>query len=601
MSTFTQLGDRYSVGQVIGRGGMAEVYEGTDRRLNRKVAIKVLRPDLARDPMFQERFRREAQSAAGLNHPNIVAIYDTGEDLIEDGASQVSVPYIVMEFVDGVTLRQMLTNGPRILPERALEVVAGVLAALDYSHRHGIVHRDIKPANIMINAFGDAKVMDFGIARAMSDAATSVTATSAVMGTAQYLSPEQARGEIVDTRSDIYSTGCVLYELLVGKPPFNGESPVSIAYQHVNEPAKAPSVIDPSIPSTLDAISLSALAKDPNARYQSAADMRSDVERAIAGMPITARAPLTLNQDPADYLTTALPIFQSGGVQVATAPPKNVTGIRWAAISLATIIAAALLFFIGDKLFPAGASTVTVPNLKTKTVEEASAALAAVGLILGEQTPQADNNVPKGEIIGQDPASGELLETGQAVNVIVSAGKDQTGVPNLVGLISIEAAKLELEKAQLVLGRVTPVESDKPSGTVLEQDLAANTLVDIGTLVSISVSNGKAPVPSVVGLSQTDAINALLNAGFLVQVLIQENGDVAPGTVFSQTPAANELTLEGTTVTITVAGAPGLIICPNGTTIPSNQTCPVVVPSPTPTPTVTPTPSPSPTSTTPAP
>lgn len=597
MSTFTQLGDRYSVGQVIGRGGMAEVYEGTDRRLNRKVAIKVLRPDLARDPMFQERFRREAQSAAGLNHPNIVAIYDTGEDVIEDGASQVSVPYIVMEFVDGVTLRQMLTNGPRILPERALEVVAGVLAALDYSHRHGIVHRDIKPANIMINAFGDAKVMDFGIARAMSDAATSVTATSAVMGTAQYLSPEQARGEIVDARSDIYSTGCVLYELLVGRPPFNGESPVSIAYQHVNEPAKAPSVIDPSIPSTLDAISLSALAKDPNARYQSATDMRSDVERAIAGMPITAQAPLTLHQDPADDLTTALPIFQSGGVQVATAPQKNVTVIRWVAISLATIIAAALLFFIGDRLFPAGASTVTVPNLKTKTVEEASAALSAVGLILGEQTPQADNNVPKGEIIGQDPASGELLETGQAVNVIVSAGKDQTGVPNLVGLISVEAAKLELEKAQLVLGRVTPVESDKPSGTVLEQDLAANALVDIGTLVSISVSNGKAPVPSVVGLSQTDAINALLNAGFLVQVLIQENGDVAPGTVLSQTPAANELTLKGTTVTITVAGAPGLIICPNGTTIPADQTCPVVVPSPTPTPTPTPTPDPTPTST----
>ena len=604
MSTFTQLGDRYTVGQVIGRGGMAEVYEGTDSRLNRKVAIKVLRPDLARDPMFQERFRREAQSAAGLNHPNIVAIYDTGEDLIEDGTSQVSVPYIVMEFVDGVTLRQMLTNGPRILPERALEVVAGVLAALDYSHRHGIVHRDIKPANIMINAFGDAKVMDFGIARAMSDAITSVTATSAVMGTAQYLSPEQARGEVVDARSDIYSTGCVLYELLVGKPPFNGESPVSIAYQHVNEPAKAPSSIDPSIPSTLDAISLSALAKDPNVRYQSAADMRSDVERAIAGMPIAgmpiaARAPLALNQDPADYLTTALPIFQSGGVQVATAPQKNVSGIKWVAISLATIVAAALLFFIGDKLFPAGANTVTVPNLKAKTVEEASAALSAVGLILGEQTPQADNNVPKGQIIGHDPASGELLETGQAVNVIVSAGKDQTGVPNLVGLISIEAAKLELEKASLVLGRVTPVESDKPSGTVLEQDLAANTLVEIGTLVSISASNGKAPVPNVVGLSVTDASNALLNAGFLVQVLTQENAAVAPGTVLAQTPAANELTLEGTTVTITVAGAPGLIICPNGTTIPANQTCPVIVPTPTPTPTPTPssTPSSSPSST----
>ena len=583
MSTFTQLGDRYDVGQVIGRGGMAEVYEGTDRRLNRKVAIKVLRPDLARDPMFQERFRREAQSAAGLNHPNIVAIYDTGEDLITTGESQVSVPYIVMEFVDGVTLRQMLTNGPRILPERALEVVAGVLAALDYSHRHGIVHRDIKPANIMINAHGDAKVMDFGIARAMSDAATSMTATSAVMGTAQYLSPEQARGEIVDARSDIYSTGCVLYELLVGKPPFNGDSPVSIAYQHVNEPAKAPSSVDPSIPSTLDAISLSALVKDPNGRYQSAADMRSDVERAIAGMPITARVPIALLQDPADMSTTALPIFKTEAVQNVAVPEKKSGGLKWLAITLATIAAAALLFFIGDKIFPAGANTVTVPNLKAKTVEEASTALSAVGLILGEETPQADNNIPKGEIIGQDPASGELIEVGQAVNVIVSAGKDQTSVPSLVGLISKEAAKVELEKAQLVLGRVTPIESDKPAGTVIEQDIEANTKVDIGTLVSITISNGKAPVPNVVGLTETDAKNALLNAGFLVTVITKGDGTVALGTVLSQTPNAAELAIEGTTVTITVAGTPAPIVCPNGTTVPWNQTCPVAVPTPTPT------------------
>ena len=583
MSTFTQLGDRYDVGQVIGRGGMAEVYEGTDRRLNRKVAIKVLRPDLARDPMFQERFRREAQSAAGLNHPNIVAIYDTGEDLITSGESQVSVPYIVMEFVDGVTLRQMLTNGPRILPERALEVVAGVLAALDYSHRHGIVHRDIKPANIMINANGDAKVMDFGIARAMSDAATSMTATSAVMGTAQYLSPEQARGETVDARSDIYSTGCVLYELLVGKPPFNGDSPVSIAYQHVNEPAKAPSSVDPSIPSTLDAISLSALVKDPNGRYQSAADMRSDVERAIAGMPITARVPISLMQDPADMSTTALPIFKPEAVQSVVAPKKNSSGLKWLAISFATIAAAALIFFIGDKIFPAGANTVTVPNLKAKTVEEANTALTAVGLILGEETPQADNNIPKGEIIGQDPASGELIEVGQAVNVIVSAGKDQTSVPSLVGLISKEAAKVELEKAQLVLGRVTPIESDKPAGTVIEQDIEANTKVDIGTLVSITISNGKAPVPNVVGLTETDAKNALLNAGFLVTVITKGDGTVALGTVLSQTPGAADLAIEGTTVTITVAATPAPIVCPNGTTVPWNQTCPVPVPTPTPT------------------
>jgi serine/threonine-protein kinase len=284
VSNISRLGDRYDLGQIVGRGGMAEVYEGTDTRLNRRVAVKVLRGDLARDPMFLERFRREAQSAAGLNHPNIVAIYDTGEDDING----VTVPYIVMEFVDGVTLRQMLTSGPRIMPERGLEIIAGTLAALDYAHRHGIIHRDIKPANIMINSHGDAKVMDFGIARAVSDAATSMTATSAVMGTAQYLSPEQARGEVVDARSDIYSAGCVIYELLTGTPPFNGETPVSIAYQHVNEPAKAPSDFDPTIPAALDSIVLHALAKHPSQRYQTAAEFRADVERAIAGMPISA-------------------------------------------------------------------------------------------------------------------------------------------------------------------------------------------------------------------------------------------------------------------------------------------------------------------------
>ena len=243
MAEFTRLGDRYDIGAVIGRGGMAEVFQATDSRLNRRVAIKVLRGELARDPIFIERFRREAQAAAGLNHPNIVAVYDTGEDLVGD----VHIPFIVMEFVDGMTLRHMLNSGPRILPERGLEVIAGVLAALDYAHRHGIIHRDIKPANIMINSHGDAKVMDFGIARAVSDTQTAFTATSAVMGTAQYLSPEQARGEVVDARSDIYSAGCVLYELLTGRPPFNGETPVSIAYQHVNEPPKVPSSLDGSV------------------------------------------------------------------------------------------------------------------------------------------------------------------------------------------------------------------------------------------------------------------------------------------------------------------------------------------------------------------
>jgi serine/threonine protein kinase/beta-lactam-binding protein with PASTA domain len=560
VSAFTQLGDRYDVGQVIGRGGMAEVYEGTDRRLNRRVAIKVLRPDLARDPMFLERFRREAQSAAGLSHPNIVAIYDTGEDLIGDGPNPVSVPYIVMEFVDGVTLRHMLNNGPRILPERALEMIAGVLAALDYAHRHGIVHRDIKPANIMINTNGDAKVMDFGIARAMSDAATSVTATSAVMGTAQYLSPEQARGELVDARSDIYSSGCVLYELLTGATPFNGDSPVSIAYQHVNEPPKSPSSLDPSIPTTLDVITLNALAKSPANRYQTAAEMRTDVERSIAGMPIMSRQNHETQVIATSAPTSAIPLVDNfpGALAVAPVTTKN-NRARWFFTGFATILAAALIFLIGDNLFNTGPVTVAVPNVKAQTVEEATLALTDVGLVVGTQTPQADDNAPKGTIIGQDPAAGELIELGQAVNLIVSAGKEQTSVPDLVDLASAEDARLALTEAKLVLGKVTPKNSDKPEGTVLEQDPPANTSVDVGTLVSITVSSGKVPVPNVVGDTQTQAKNTLLNAGFLVEVVFEENGAVPENTVISQNPAAAAVALKGTTVTIKVSKLPVVV------------------------------------------
>jgi serine/threonine-protein kinase len=583
VSTFTQLGDRYDVGQVIGRGGMAEVYEGTDRRLNRRVAIKVLRPDLARDPMFQERFRREARSAAGLNHPNIVAIYDTGEDFIGDGASQVSVPYIVMEFVDGVTLRHMLNSGPRILPERALEIIAGVLAALDYAHRHGIVHRDIKPANIMISTNGDAKVMDFGIARAMSDAATSVTATSAVMGTAQYLSPEQARGELVDARSDIYSSGCVLYELLTGVTPFNGDSPVAIAYQHVNEPPKPPSALDNSIPSSLDSITLGALAKSPSNRYQTAAEMRNDVERSIAGMPIMSRPSHATEVIANDDATAAIPIIDGLTGTIAVAPTKVTNKrTRWFFAGFATVIAAALIFLLGDNLSGSVSETVAVPNVKSLTVEEATLALTEAGLLVGTQTPQADDNAPKGTIIGQDPAAGELIELGQAVNLIVSAGKDQTGVPDLVGLTSSEDARLALTEARLVLGKVTPEDSDKPEGTVIEQDPPANTSVDIGTLVSITVSSGKVPVPNVVGATQTDAKNTLLNAGFLVEVVFEDNGAVAENTVIAQNPIADTVALKGTTVVIKVSRLP-IVIAPTPTQAPVPPPTPTASPTPTPT------------------
>ena len=283
----TLVGGRYELGELLGRGGMAEVRKGVDRRLGRAVAVKRLRTDLASDATFQARFRREAQSSASLNHPSIVAVYDTGEEMATDG-TDVAQPYIVMEFVAGRTLREILREGRKILPERALEITSGVLAALDYSHRAGIIHRDIKPGNVMLTPSGDVKVMDFGIARAVSDASSSMTQTAAVVGTAQYLSPEQARGETVDSRSDVYSTGCLLYELLTGRPPFVGDSPVAVAYQHVREPAQPPSDFDTEITPEMDAIVMKALAKRVEDRYQSAAAMRSDIERYLTGRPVQA-------------------------------------------------------------------------------------------------------------------------------------------------------------------------------------------------------------------------------------------------------------------------------------------------------------------------
>src|SRR3989440_7292804 len=279
------LGGRYQVGEVLGFGGMAEVHRGRDLRLGRDVAIKMLRTDLARDETFQIRFRREAQNAASLNHPAIVAVYDTGEEIAPTGET---IPFIVMEFVNGHTLKEVLGAEGRLMPRRALEITADICAALEFSHRHGIIHRDVKPGNVMLTQTGQVKVMDFGIARALASGASTMTQTSAVIGTAQYLSPEQARGEPVDARSDVYAVGCVLYELLCGHPPFVGDNPVSVAYQHVREDPRAPSESNRDVTPPIDAIVLKALAKNPLNRYQSAGEMRGDVMRAAAGRPVLA-------------------------------------------------------------------------------------------------------------------------------------------------------------------------------------------------------------------------------------------------------------------------------------------------------------------------
>ncbi len=583
------LGDRYQVGEVIGRGGMAEVHEGRDLRLGRRVAIKILRPDLAKDPTFQARFRREAQSAAALNHPNIVAVYDTGEDVLTDPEGQdVVVPYIVMEYVDGMTLRQLLASGRRLLPERALEIAAGVLTALDYAHRHGIVHRDIKPANVMLTRTGDVKVMDFGIARAINEAGQTMTSASAVMGTAQYLSPEQARGEVVDARSDLYSTGVLLYELLVGRPPFTGDSAVSIAYQHVSEMPTPPSQVDPGVSPEIDAVVLRSLAKRADDRYQSAVEFRADVERAIAGAPVTAAVPTIV----ADATRQMAPVQAAGArgydedytdpIYDTSRPRRGRAGrstLFWI-ISLSAVAIAVLgALAIGRFVFGGtSASLVTVPNLDGLTLEEATATLAEFELRLGAQTPEISDREP-GTVIAQQPAAGESIEQGQAVNVTISTGREQATVPQLIGLTSLEAVRTALSDANLQLGEVTEEDSNQPAGYVLAQDPAEGAQLAAGSPVSVVVSSGLVEVPDVQRLSQAQALSDLAQAGFEVQVVEQETSVDSPGLVLAQSPQPGTALVRGSVVTITVSvsGAP-VGPTPTPTTAPTGPVQPTDAP-----------------------
>lgn len=578
------LGERYEIGEVIGRGGMAEVHGGRDLRLGRRVAVKILRPDLAKDPSFQARFRREAQSAAALNHPNIVAVYDTGEDaLVSPNGDTVVVPYIVMEYVDGMTLRQLLASGRRLLPERALEITAGILAALDYAHRHGIVHRDIKPANVMLTRTGDVKVMDFGIARAMNDVGTTMTATSAVMGTAQYLSPEQARGEVVDARSDLYSTGVLLYELLTGRPPFTGDSPVSIAYQHVSEMPVPPSQVDPGVSPEIDAVVLHALAKRTDDRYQTAAEFRADVERAIAGSPVTAAVPMVTTDR-----TQMMPPVQAAAAgyepMYDVDRPRRRRGFGFWALSLVGIVAAIIgALLIGRFVFGGPSVTqVQVPNLDGLTIEQATATLQDYELRLGAQTPEISDR-PLNTIIAQQPAAGESIEQGQSVNVTVSSGLEQVTVPQLIALTSVEAARIALQDANLVLGAIKERNSQQPAGYVLAQTPEEGTQVDAGSSVDITVSSGLVKVPNVTGTSEAQARSDLAQAGFDVQVVEIEDGSVSGGTVLAQSPQGGELLPRGSVVTITVSTSPPLPPTPTAepTPTPTEEPPPTQEPQPT--------------------
>ncbi|MGC5533068.1 Stk1 family PASTA domain-containing Ser/Thr kinase [Streptomyces sp. SR-10] len=573
-----RLGGRYELGSVLGRGGMAEVYLAHDTRLGRTVAVKTLRADLARDPSFQARFRREAQSAASLNHPAIVAVYDTGEDYV-DG---VSIPYIVMEYVDGSTLRELLHSGRRLLPERTLEMTVGILQALEYSHRAQIVHRDIKPANVMLTRTGQVKVMDFGIARAMGDSGMTMTQTAAVIGTAQYLSPEQAKGEQVDARSDLYSTGCLLYELLAVRPPFVGDSPVAVAYQHVREEPQPPSNFDPEITPEMDAIVLKALTKDPDYRYQSADEMRADIEACLDGQPVAATAAMGAagyggyDGYHTDQPTAALRPTDPNNAQTSMLPPVNPDDGGYgyddrqgrrrqqkkSNTSTILLVVAGILVLVGAILIGRVIFTPTsddgqikAPNLVGSTVEDAEklAARTDVTVKVGAEEPCEEQE--KGEICSQDPAADALMDKDGTVTVVVSAGAPKIEIPNVLEK-SEDGAREELEKKGFTVN-VTAEESEKTEGTVIEQDPKGGEKAEEGAEITITVAMQTTdPMPDV-RTRQYDAAVAQLNQlGFTNVSRADVDSEKPAGEVIEQTPAGPSKQAKDVQIVLKVSKGP---------------------------------------------
>lgn len=564
------LSNRYELGDTLGYGGMSEVHHAHDVRLGREVAVKILRADLARDPQFQERFRREAQNAAALNHPAIVAVYDTGEADTEYGP----LPYIIMEYVEGRTLRDIVkTEGP--MPEqRAMEVMADVSAALDFSHRHGIVHRDVKPANVMITRGGAVKVMDFGIARAVHDGQAAMTQTAAVIGTAQYLSPEQARGERVDARSDVYAAGCVLYELVTGDPPFTGDSPVAVAYQHVREDPKPPSAMNPEVSSELDAVVLKALAKGADNRYQSAAEMRSDLVRTLTGQ--RPSAPMVMSDEERTQVMGAPagePDDDYDDADYASAYDDEDRGRRrkkgWL-IALLVLLGVGLVAFAAwlAGVFDSNSTTQKpVPDVVGQQTAVASEKLNNAGFNNVQQEEvicrdQADPNDPnactpdqRGTVLAVSPSAGTRVDVTEQLTMQVGVKPSQVRVPDLQGLEQ-GAAEQALKDAGLSLDQdVNYEEVDDSSAVdaVINQNPSAHREVESGTSVKITL--GKAPskiaVENMQGKKFPEAKTRLEELGFTVSRTATDS-EQPKGTVINQTPNAGEFE-RGHTIQLTVS------------------------------------------------
>ncbi|MBO3735278.1 Stk1 family PASTA domain-containing Ser/Thr kinase [Glycomyces niveus] len=549
------LGGRYEIGEVVGYGGMAEVHRGRDLRLGRDVAVKLLRADLSRDESFLIRFQREAQNSASLNHPNIVAVFDTGED--------AGIPYMVMEFVNGRTLKEVLLAEGRFDPATACEVVADMCSALDFSHKHHIIHRDVKPGNVMLSDTNQVKVMDFGIARALASGQATMTQTSAVIGTAQYLSPEQARGETVDARSDVYAVGCVLYELLVGHPPFTGDNPVSVAYQHVREEARPPSELNPNVPDSVDAVIMKALAKNPENRYHSAGEMREDLIRAARGQAVMAPAVMSAGdrtQLLAGGADSTAPI-----TPIATSSSKRRPWLIALGVILALVAVTAASWGIMQAM--EASSKVNVPNVVGQLQADAEKTLKDDGFEVKVETEVAtdpkDTNI--GYVTDQTPDPNAEVDEGDTVTLTVRVAPENVKVQDVVGDDEDEA-RTKLEGQGLKV-KIVQQESPEPSGEVLTQDPKAGTEVPPTTEITLTVSaGGQATVPNVKGMTVELATSTLTEAGFEVEVEYGNEGDQVD-VVYEQDQGEGSTLSKGSMVVIT---AQGVVITWDATTAPAD-------------------------------
>jgi serine/threonine-protein kinase len=556
-------GGRYELHRRIARGGMADVFLARDALLDRPVALKVLFPEFATDQAFVERFRREAQSAANLSHPNIVSVYDWGE---EDGTY-----FIVMEYVEGRSLAQILRDEGPLLPDRAADVATDIASALGFAHRNGVIHRDVKPGNVLISPLGQVKVADFGIARAVSTQ-DNLTQTGTVMGTATYFAPEQARGEPVDPRSDVYSLGVVLYELLVGEPPFTGDNPVSVAYKHVQEQAERPTRRNPRIPLPLEAVVMKALAKNPANRYASADELAADLRRFRDDRPVVAEAmlpdeELTSAVAPATAVvdatravpradgTRAVPVAQEEAWYED--PPKR-SPTFFIVLGVLLVLLVALLVLFAKNLGVGGnGSQVAVPSVTGLAVDQATTKLTDAGFeVVTKQELQSGKAL--NIVLAQDPDAGTKIEKGGRVTITVNSGEAPVEVPDLVGKTDAEVDKL-LRDLGLVANYVTETNDDAAEGVVLAQDPEpGGDPVPKGTVIKVTISSGagEAEVPDVAGSSPTDAANVLGRAGFETTTVDEASDTVPQGKVIRTDPGAGEVVQKGESITIFVSTGP---------------------------------------------